>query len=64
MDDILALLEYLTAFHNRAAALGIDLSQFTDDVSRFINALLDKTFTAEIAEIKNALRRPTTGSIN
>ncbi len=64
MDDILQLLEDLAVLHNRARALGINLTQFTDDASRVINKALDKNFAADIAEIKSAFRRPSSGSVN
>jgi hypothetical protein len=64
MDELLALFEDLAALHNRARSLGINLTQFTNDASRVINKALDKNFAADIAEIKSAFRRPSSGSVN
>lgn len=63
MDEFLQLLEDLAALHNRALALGVNLTQFTDDASLAINKVLDKNFTREIAEIKSAFRRPSSGTV-
>jgi hypothetical protein len=63
MDEFLQLLEDLAVFHNRARVMGINLTKFTDEASRTINTALDKNFKEEIAEIKAAIRRPSSGSV-
>jgi hypothetical protein len=64
MEDYLQLLEDLAALHNRALALGVNLEKFTNEASKLIDAALDKNFKEEIAEIKSAFRRPSSGAVN
>jgi len=63
MDEFIQLLEDICALHNRALALGVNLEPFTSEAGRKINAAMDQNHKAEIAEIKNAIRRPSSGTV-
>ena len=63
MDELLQLIEDLTVLNNRALALGVNLNAELDAAARLVNEKLDKDFTHDIAEIKNAFRRPSSGTV-
>jgi hypothetical protein len=64
MDELMQLIEDLCALNNRALALGVNLNEPLDAAARLVNDKLDKDCSADIAEIKSAFRRPSSGSIN
>lgn len=64
MEELLQLLEELVLLHNRASAMGVDFTKFTDAAGQLINDKIDGDFKAEIAEITNAIRRPSSGAVN
>jgi hypothetical protein len=64
MDEYIQLLEDLCALNNRALFLGVNINVQLDAAARLVNAALDKNHARDIAEIKAAIRRPSSGSVN
>jgi hypothetical protein len=64
MDELIDLIESIVVLNNRALALGVNINAPLDAAARLVNKALDKHNAADIAEIKAAFRRPSSGSVN
>jgi hypothetical protein len=58
MEEILQLIEDLTALHNRALAAGVNLDPHSTAAAEVLNAALDDRWKYERAALMAAFRRP------
>jgi hypothetical protein len=64
MDELMQLIEDLCTLNNRALALGVNINEPLDAAARLVNKALDRHCAADVAELKSAFRRPSSGSVN